>query len=161
MPINREGVPLFTAKAICARTRKDEIVVDLTDAGLLPPTAIRLVEEMLGFHAKLSSVAEPEPEPLVRVWSEQGTPLQWPEPQESVKADEVPVTCPSCQSPMQSLGEVSIRVGGTSGGWHLIAGAWADLGEDLFPLDVYLCSRCKRVEFFDLQNRLAEKRQSG
>jgi hypothetical protein len=56
---------------------------------------------------------------------------------------------------MKSLGEVSLRIGGTSGGWHLLFGAWADASEDLFPLDVYRCESCKRVEFFDLADRLA------
>jgi hypothetical protein len=58
---------------------------------------------------------------------------------------------------MQSLGEVSIRVGGTSGGWHLLFGDLADASEGLFPLDVYRCSGCKRVEFFDLENRLSRE----
>jgi hypothetical protein len=58
---------------------------------------------------------------------------------------------------MQSLGQISIRVGGISGGWHLLFGAWADAIQDLLPLDVYRCSRCKRVEFFDLENRLSKE----
>jgi hypothetical protein len=69
------------------------------------------------------------------------------------------MNCYNCQSPMQSLGQVPIRVGGTSGGWHLLFGQWADASEDLFPLDVYRCSTCKRVEFFDLENRLSRERQ--
>jgi len=51
---------------------------------------------------------------------------------------------------MQSLGQVPVRVGGTAGGWHLLLGEWADMTERVFPLDVYRCQRCKRVEFFDL-----------
>jgi hypothetical protein len=58
--------------------------------------------------------------------------------------------CANCKKPMEPLGQVPIRVGGTSGGWHLVLGNWADLDEDVLPLDVYRCVKCKRVEFFDL-----------
>jgi hypothetical protein len=51
---------------------------------------------------------------------------------------------------MKSLGQIPIRTGGTTGGWHLLFGEWADAAEDVMPLDVYRCSRCKRVELFDL-----------
>lgn len=65
--------------------------------------------------------------------------------------------CSNCHSEMQSLGQIPIRVGGTSGGWHLLLGEWADVGEGVFPLDVYRCSSCKRVEFFDLDLSLPER----
>jgi len=58
--------------------------------------------------------------------------------------------CPACKSEMDSLGQLPIRVGGTTGGWHLILGNWADMRESILPLDVYRCGTCKRVEFFDL-----------
>jgi hypothetical protein len=57
---------------------------------------------------------------------------------------------------MTSLGQVPVRVGGTSGGWHLLLGQWADSGERVWPLDVYRCRSCKRVEFFDLDLSLPE-----
>lgn len=62
--------------------------------------------------------------------------------------------CAACKSELESLGQVPIRVGGTSGGWHLLLGEWADVSEGVFPLDVYRCPRCKRVEFFDLDQSL-------
>jgi hypothetical protein len=62
--------------------------------------------------------------------------------------------CISCKVPMTSLGQVPIRVGGTSGGWHLLLGEWADASEDVFPLDVHRCPNCKRVEFFDYNESL-------
>ena len=62
--------------------------------------------------------------------------------------------CYSCKSPMQSLGQLPIRVGGTSGGWHLVLGNLADITEGVFPLDVYRCPKCTRVEFFDLDQSL-------
>jgi hypothetical protein len=51
---------------------------------------------------------------------------------------------------MQFLGQLPIRTGGLKGPWHLFLGEWADVMEGVLPLDVYRCSQCKRVEFFDL-----------
>ena len=64
------------------------------------------------------------------------------------------MNCSVCKSPMDSLGQIPIRVGGTSGGWHLLLGEWADVTEGVFPLDVYRCPKCTRVEFFDLDQSL-------
>lgn len=57
---------------------------------------------------------------------------------------------------MASLGQLPIRAGGTSGAWHLLLGEWADMTERVFPLDVFRCQHCKRVEFFDLDLSLPE-----
>lgn len=65
--------------------------------------------------------------------------------------------CTVCKTEMQSLGQVPIRIGGTSGGWHLFFGELADAGEGLFPLDVFRCSTCKRVSFYDLDLSLPER----
>jgi hypothetical protein len=51
------------------------------------------------------------------------------------------------------MGSISLRTGGTTGGWKFLFGAWAEMDEDLLPLDVYRCASCKRVEFFDLVER--------
>ena len=66
--------------------------------------------------------------------------------------------CPACKSEMDALGQLPIRVGGTTGGWHLILGNWADMRESILPLDVYRCGTCKRVEFFDLDLSLPVQR---
>jgi hypothetical protein len=58
---------------------------------------------------------------------------------------------------MMSLGQLPIRVGGTTGGWHLLLGELADVSERVMPLDVYRCSDCKRVEFFDLDLSLPQR----
>lgn len=58
------------------------------------------------------------------------------------------MNCAACKTPMHSLGQLPIRVGGTKGGWHLLLGEWADITERPLPLDVYRCPTCKRVEFF-------------
>jgi hypothetical protein len=65
--------------------------------------------------------------------------------------------CPVCKTAMQSLGQVPIRVGGTSGGWHLLLGELADVSEGVFPLDVFRCSQCRRVEFYDLDLSLPSR----
>jgi hypothetical protein len=58
--------------------------------------------------------------------------------------------CSVCKKAMESLGQIPIRVGGTSGPWHLVLGNLADVSEGVFPLDVFRCTQCKRIEFFDL-----------
>ena len=65
--------------------------------------------------------------------------------------------CSACRTPMDSLGQLPIRVGGTTGPWHMLLGEWADVTEGVFPLDVYRCHRCRRVEFFDLDLSLPER----
>ena len=57
--------------------------------------------------------------------------------------------CAACKTEMESLGKVPVRVGGSSGGWHLLFGNWADMTEQIWPLEVYRCRSCRRVEFFD------------
>ena len=67
------------------------------------------------------------------------------------------MTCPFCKTDMRSLGQLPIRVGGTTGGWHLLFGELADMSEGVFPLDTYRCDQCKRVEFFDLDSSLPSR----
>jgi hypothetical protein len=47
---------------------------------------------------------------------------------------------------MTSMGVEQFRVGGTSGGWKLLFGEWAEVGEDMLPLEAFACSSCRRVE---------------
>ena len=44
------------------------------------------------------------------------------------------------------MGVEQFRVGGTSGGWKLLFGEWAELGEQMLPLELWACGRCRRVE---------------
>jgi len=48
---------------------------------------------------------------------------------------------------MTSMGVEEFRVGGTSGGWKLLFGEWAELGEGLLALEALACGSCHRVEF--------------
>ncbi len=54
--------------------------------------------------------------------------------------------CLACGTILQSMGTEQFRVGGTSGGWHLLLGNWAELGEGMLPLEVLACPSCRRVE---------------
>lgn len=59
------------------------------------------------------------------------------------------MTCASCKSTLDSLGQIPMRVGGTKGAWHLVFGELADLTEGTILLDVYRCPSCTRLEFYD------------
>jgi predicted RNA-binding Zn-ribbon protein involved in translation (DUF1610 family) len=59
--------------------------------------------------------------------------------------------CPNCNGEMRFAGENSFRTGGTSGGWKLLFGEWAELGENMIPLLVYVCPNCGKVELYASQ----------
>ena len=54
--------------------------------------------------------------------------------------------CLRCGAPLASLGVEQFRVGGTSGGWKLFSGEWAELGEDMIALELFGCDSCGHVE---------------
>jgi len=54
--------------------------------------------------------------------------------------------CLHCGSPLQAMGVEQFRTGGTSGGWKLLLGEWAELGEQMLPLELFVCPSCRRVE---------------
>ena len=54
--------------------------------------------------------------------------------------------CLRCGGAMTSMGVEEFRVGGTSGGWKLLFGEWAEVGEDMLPLELFACGSCRRVE---------------
>jgi hypothetical protein len=54
--------------------------------------------------------------------------------------------CVRCGSPTESLGVERFRTGGTTGGWKLLFGEWAELGEDMLDLEVLACRTCRHVE---------------
>lgn len=55
-------------------------------------------------------------------------------------------TCLRCGTELTSIGIETFRTGGSSGGWKLIFGEWAELGEELLELEVLACPRCRKVE---------------
>jgi hypothetical protein len=54
--------------------------------------------------------------------------------------------CLRCGGALQSMGVEEFRVGGTSGGWKLLVGEWAELGEEMLKLEVLACGSCGFVE---------------
>jgi DNA-directed RNA polymerase subunit RPC12/RpoP len=62
------------------------------------------------------------------------------------KYPETSVRCLRCDVELRDLGPAEFRVGGTSGGWKLFFGEWAELGEDMVTLDLLACPRCRHVE---------------
>ena len=56
--------------------------------------------------------------------------------------------CPTCDKVMDAYYGVPFRVGGTGPGMRLLIGAWAELGEEPIPIDLFLCSKCGRIQPF-------------
>ena len=54
--------------------------------------------------------------------------------------------CLRCNAPLESLGVHQFRTGGTTGGWKLLFGEWAEVGEDMLPFEVRACRACGNVE---------------
>jgi hypothetical protein len=44
------------------------------------------------------------------------------------------------------VGVESFRVGGTSGGWKMLFGELAELGEGMMDFEVFACPQCRKVE---------------
>jgi hypothetical protein len=57
-----------------------------------------------------------------------------------------PNACLRCGAQLQSIGQEEFRIGGSSGGWKMVFGEWAELGEELLPLEVLACTQCRKVE---------------
>jgi len=56
--------------------------------------------------------------------------------------------CPDCQTAIEAYYGVPFRVGGTGPRMRLLIGAWAELGEEPIPIDLYVCPQCGRMEQF-------------
>jgi len=54
--------------------------------------------------------------------------------------------CLRCGAPLQVVGIEEFRTGGTAGGWKLLFGEWAELGENMLRLDVRACTSCRTVD---------------
>jgi len=57
-----------------------------------------------------------------------------------------PNICLRCGGPLKTIGVEQFRVGGSSGGWKMLLGEWAELGEEMLSLQVLGCLRCRKVE---------------
>ncbi|HEX9695783.1 MAG TPA: hypothetical protein VGB64_05660 [Actinomycetota bacterium] len=54
--------------------------------------------------------------------------------------------CLACRAPLESIGVERFRVGGSTGGWKLVFGEFAELGEGMIDMEVLGCRQCRRVE---------------
>jgi hypothetical protein len=54
--------------------------------------------------------------------------------------------CLRCGVQLQVIGIESFRVGGTSGGWKILFGEWAELGEGMMDFEVFACPNCRKIE---------------
>ena len=57
-----------------------------------------------------------------------------------------PDRCHVCGGSVESLGVEEFRVGGTTGGWKLLFGEWAEVGEGMLAFEVLACTSCRRAE---------------
>ncbi len=60
----------------------------------------------------------------------------------------VSIKCRNCGMGMQSLGRIPFRIGGLGS----ILSGMGEIGEDTLSFDVYVCPKCKSVEFFGTQD---------
>ena len=56
------------------------------------------------------------------------------------------VQCLRCGVELRELGPAEFRIGGTRGGWKLLFGEWAELGEDMVTIDLLACPKCRHIE---------------
>ena len=54
--------------------------------------------------------------------------------------------CLRCGGALESIGVEEFRVGGTTGGWKLLFGEWAELGEGKLRFEVRACTTCRTVD---------------
>ncbi|HEY5487783.1 MAG TPA: hypothetical protein VIK06_09060 [Candidatus Limnocylindrales bacterium] len=54
--------------------------------------------------------------------------------------------CLRCGAELSAIGLEKFRVGGTSGGWKMLFGELAELGEGMLDLEVFACPACRKVE---------------
>lgn len=62
----------------------------------------------------------------------------------------LPNECALCKGELVFLGQVPVRVKGSSGVSKIFFGELAELGEEMWPIDVFRCSKCGHLEMFDL-----------
>lgn len=56
--------------------------------------------------------------------------------------------CSQCLAYMKKLGVQEFRTGGTAGGWKLLFGELAELGEEMIELELWACPQCRHVELY-------------
>jgi hypothetical protein len=56
--------------------------------------------------------------------------------------------CTFCGQNAQYIYTANFRIGGTSGGMKLLFGEWAELGETMIPIYVFVCPNCGKIELY-------------
>jgi predicted RNA-binding Zn-ribbon protein involved in translation (DUF1610 family) len=56
--------------------------------------------------------------------------------------------CSSCGQNAQYVFTANFRIGGTSGGMKMLFGDWAELGESMIPMYVFVCPNCAKIELY-------------
>jgi len=56
--------------------------------------------------------------------------------------------CSFCGQNAQFVYTANFRIGGTSGGMKLLFGEWAELGESMIPMYVFVCPNCGKIELY-------------
>lgn len=64
--------------------------------------------------------------------------------------------CLRCRQITNYVGRMPIRTRGVSGIWNFVIGDLAGLGEEVLQLDVYRCTHCGHMEFFDFDMKIPE-----
>lgn len=54
--------------------------------------------------------------------------------------------CLRCGAQLETMGVEEFRTGGTTGGWKLLFGELAELGEGKLQLEVRACPSCRQVD---------------
>jgi hypothetical protein len=54
--------------------------------------------------------------------------------------------CLRCGTELSPVGIEKFRVGGTSGGWQLLFGGLAEVGEGTLDIEVFACPDCRKIE---------------
>jgi hypothetical protein len=56
--------------------------------------------------------------------------------------------CSSCEQSAQYVYTANFRTGGTSGGMKLLFGEWAEVGETMIPMYVFVCPSCGKIDLY-------------
>ena len=64
--------------------------------------------------------------------------------------------CGSCQTPMQPLMQMPVRVGGPQAGFVFFR-ELQEMKEGVLILDTYRCPNCRKLEFYDLDLSMPQR----
>lgn len=68
-----------------------------------------------------------------------------------------PKVCNACQGELEFLGQVPVRTKGHEGLSKLIFGNWTEISEEIWPIDIFRCKKCARLEMYDLDFSLKKE----